>query len=186
MNAKLLILLPPREGFRPDRFGAISLCIHDASLHSRYRERIEVAGTLPGPGFDGVAYRELALHRKWYQTQTRAYANACLESLKRERPALVEIHNAAELEIALACDPKLIGINNRDLASFTVSLETTYRLKPLAPAGIRVVAESGIHTREDVAALHSAGVDAVLVGEALVTAPDVQARVRSLAGVDLR
>ncbi len=98
---------------------------------------------------------------------------------------LVEVHTAGEVERALKIpELKLIGINNRDLATFTVSLETTERLRPLVPAGIGVVAESGIFAAEDVARLANAGVDAVLVGEALMTAPDIAAKVRELSGLD--
>lgn len=95
--------------------------------------------------------------------------------------ALVEVHTARELDIALTCQPALIGVNNRDLRDFTVSLETSFRLRALIPREICMVAESGIHTLEDVDRLAAAGVDAVLVGEALVTAPDVGAQVRSLS-----
>jgi indole-3-glycerol phosphate synthase len=98
--------------------------------------------------------------------------------------ALVEIHDRRELDVALACRPSLIGINNRNLASFEVSLETVERLRPLVPMGITVVAESGIHNRADVDRVQAAGVDAILVGEALVTAGDVDARVRLLAGME--
>jgi indole-3-glycerol phosphate synthase len=66
-----------------------------------------------------------------------------------------------------------------------VSLETTLKLRPHVPEGILLVAESGIHSRQDVTRLAQAGVDAILVGEALVTAPDVSARVRELAGVQI-
>jgi indole-3-glycerol phosphate synthase len=98
--------------------------------------------------------------------------------------ALVEVHNEAEIERALSLDGlKLVGINNRDLASFEISLNTTERLRPLIPAGITVVAESGIFHAEDVNRVANANVDAVLVGEALVTAPDIAAKVRELAGV---
>lgn len=96
--------------------------------------------------------------------------------------ALVEVHSQAELEMALAaCRPPLLGINNRDLVDFTVDLETTARLRPLAPAGACVVAESGIHTPADVDRLMASGINAILVGEALVTAPDPAAKIRSLA-----
>ncbi len=96
---------------------------------------------------------------------------------------LVEVHNEAEAERAL-CLPglRLVGINNRDLATFEVSLGTTERLRSLIPADITVVAESGIFTSEDVERLAKAGVDAVLVGEALLTAPDIPAKVRELSG----
>lgn len=100
--------------------------------------------------------------------------------------ALVEVHSRAELETALTCQPRLVGVNNRDLRDFTVSLETTFALRPLTPDSVCLVAESGIHTAEDTARLGAAGVNAVLVGEALVTAPDVAEKVRELAGVEVR
>lgn len=91
---------------------------------------------------------------------------------------LVEVHSREELEIALACDPLLVGINNRDLKTFQVRLETTLELRPLVPEGVCLVAESGIHSAEDAGRLAEAGVDAMLIGEALVTAPDVAEAVR--------
>lgn len=94
--------------------------------------------------------------------------------------ALVEVHTQAELEVALNCDPLLVGINNRDLHTFAVSLETTRRLRPLLPPHVTVVAESGIHTPADVTALRDMGVDAMLVGESLVTAADTGAKMREL------
>ena len=94
--------------------------------------------------------------------------------------ALIEVHNAAELERALALHPRLIGVNNRDLRTFHVTLDTTAALRPRVPDDIVLVAESGIHTPEDVARLAAIGVDAMLVGEALVTAEDVGKRVRDL------
>jgi indole-3-glycerol phosphate synthase len=96
---------------------------------------------------------------------------------------LVEVHTLAELEVALGLDPKLVGINNRDLNTFEVNLETTLKLRPCIPDGVTLIAESGIHTSQDVERLVQVGVDAILVGEALVTAPDVSACVRELAGV---
>lgn len=99
---------------------------------------------------------------------------------------LVEIHSREELEVALECQPKLVGINNRDLRDFSVRLETTLELKPLIPAGVTVVAESGIQTVADVRLLSACGVDAILVGEALVTAEDIGAKTRELAGLEDR
>lgn len=96
--------------------------------------------------------------------------------------ALVEVHSEEELETALECGARLVGINNRNLHDFSVSLETTSRLRARIPAGVAVVAESGIHTGADVARMAAAGVDAILVGEALVSAPDTAARVRELSG----
>lgn len=99
--------------------------------------------------------------------------------------ALVEVHDEAELERALAAGARVIGINNRDLRTFQVDLETTRRLHTLIPTdtGIIVVSESGIKTRADVERLATYGVDAILVGEALVTAADIAAKVRELTGV---
>lgn len=100
---------------------------------------------------------------------------------------LVEVHTAAEAERVLTLTGlRLVGINNRDLGTFVVSLETTERLRPLIPPEVAVVAESGIFTAADVARLGRAGVDAVLVGEALVTAGDVALKVRELSGFDDR
>ena len=95
---------------------------------------------------------------------------------------LVEVHNEIETERALKLqDVKLIGINNRDLATFEVSLETTERIRPMIPDEITVVAESGIFTAADVERLADANVDAILVGEALVTSDDIATKVRELS-----
>jgi indole-3-glycerol phosphate synthase len=97
--------------------------------------------------------------------------------------ALVEAHDRQEVEKALEAGAALIGVNNRDLHTFTVSLETCLALRPLIPPEALMVAESGIHTLDDVARLAAAGVEAMLVGEALVTAPDAAAKVRDLTGL---
>jgi indole-3-glycerol phosphate synthase len=99
--------------------------------------------------------------------------------------ALVEVHDEAELERALAAGATLVGVNNRDLHTFVTTLETTRRIAARLPATGRplLVSESGIATAADVALVREWGVDAVLVGEALVTAPDVAGRVRELAGM---
>jgi len=94
--------------------------------------------------------------------------------------ALVEVHDREELEQALAVDPKIIGINNRHLADFSVSLETTVQLRPLVPEDKLVVSESGIHTRHDVKTLEDIGIDAVLVGEALVRSADPARKIGEL------
>ena len=96
--------------------------------------------------------------------------------------ALVETHDAAELERALALDAELIGINNRDLRSFETRLETTLDLLERVPADRLLVTESGIHTPEDVQRMRRAGVQAFLVGEALVKAPDPGAALTELMG----
>jgi indole-3-glycerol phosphate synthase len=99
---------------------------------------------------------------------------------------LVEVHNKAEAERALSLkDVKLIGINNRNLATFEVSLETTERIRPMISSDIAVVAESGIFNAGDVERLAEAKVDAILVGEALVTSKDIGAKVRELSGMNV-
>lgn len=97
---------------------------------------------------------------------------------------LVEVHTEAELEVALGAEADLIGLNNRDLHTFRTTLDTTFRLRPLVPAGRIVVSESGISTREDVQRLAEVGVEAILVGEALLRAADIGAKVRELVGVE--
>ncbi len=96
--------------------------------------------------------------------------------------ALVEVHDEEEVERALHLGPRVIGINNRNLRDFSVDLATFARLRPMLPAETIVVAESGIGSAADVRRLAEKGADAVLVGEALVTATDVAAKVRELAG----
>lgn len=99
--------------------------------------------------------------------------------------ALVEVHDEREVERALRVEPALVGINNRDLRTFAVNLDTTARLIRLLPASVTVVAESGIRSAEDVRRMGDLGALAVLVGEALVTAGDVGAAVWALAGCRL-
>lgn len=93
---------------------------------------------------------------------------------------LVEAHTAAELEEALALGARVIGVNNRNLQTLTTDLGTSVRLLPLIPPGHVAVAESGIFTADDVERVARAGAHAVLVGEALVRAADVAAKVREL------
>ena len=94
--------------------------------------------------------------------------------------ALVEAHTAGEVEAAAEAGARIIGINNRDLATFTTRLETTLDLLPLVPPGAIVVSESGFFTAEQVRTVVGAGAHAVLVGEGLVTAQDIPAKVREL------
>jgi indole-3-glycerol phosphate synthase len=93
---------------------------------------------------------------------------------------LVEVHDEAEMERAAKAGAELIGINNRDLRTFTVDLATTERLRPLAQPGAVVIAESGIFTRDDMRRLEAIGVNAALIGEALMKEPDPGAKVREL------
>ena len=93
---------------------------------------------------------------------------------------LVESHDAAELDAALTLKTSLIGINNRDLRTFNVSLSTTTDLLAKIPAGKRVITESGILTSADVAHMRSHDVHAYLVGEAFMRAPDPGAALKTL------
>lgn len=99
--------------------------------------------------------------------------------------ALVEIHSEAELRAVLQVSPRLVGINNRDLHSFRINLGISLALLPMLPPNITAVAESGIYNQGDVRRLAEAGTHAILVGEALVTAPDIARKVQELVAVQM-
>jgi indole-3-glycerol phosphate synthase len=112
-----------------------------------------------------------------------------LRSLRQEARAidldcLVEVHDEGELERALEAGAEVIGINNRNLDDMSVDIATTFELMPDVPAGKTVVAESGISGRAELEELDRVGVDAVLIGGALMQAPDPEAKVRELSGPD--
>jgi indole-3-glycerol phosphate synthase len=96
--------------------------------------------------------------------------------------ALVEVHDERELEVALDVEADVLGINNRDLVDFSVDIERTYELLSDIPAGKTVVSESGFSTRDELDDLERVGVDAVLIGETLMRAPDVEEACRKLTG----
>lgn len=106
--------------------------------------------------------------------------NLRLEAESFGMQVLVEVHDEAEVERALASGAEIIGVNNRDLRYFDVYFETTGRLRPLIPADRLLVSESGINTPDDVRQLAEMGADAMLIGERLVRSKDVGARVREL------
>jgi len=93
---------------------------------------------------------------------------------------LVEVHDLKELEIALKADVKLLGINNRNLNDFKVDLQTTVQLIQKCPKGLPIVSESGIFTRQDALFLREKGASTILVGEAFMTAPDLEAAVKAV------
>jgi len=97
---------------------------------------------------------------------------------------LIEVHHERELDTVLERIPeaRLIGINNRDLTTFITSLEVTFRLAKRIPVGKLIVSESGIFTRDDVKRVAEAGVRAILVGESLMTAKDIGAKIKELIG----
>jgi indole-3-glycerol phosphate synthase len=127
-------------------------------------------------GADAVLLIVAALDRE----QLREYREVA-ESLGMA--ALMEIHDEAELEVAVESGAKIIGINNRDLRTFEVSLDTTRRLLPFVPSHVVTVSESGIRGAADREMLAGLGVDAILVGEGLITAPDIAAATREICGI---
>jgi len=116
--------------------------------------------------------------------EPRQLARLHAEALALDLDVLVEVHDERELEVALELDADVIGINNRDLTDFSVDLQRTFELLSDIPAGKTVVSESGIATREQLDELERVGVDAVLIGEALMRAEDVEAACRALTRHD--
>lgn len=109
----------------------------------------------------------------------RSYLKIC-DSLGLS--ALVEAHNAAEVQSALAAGARIIGVNNRNLKTFEVDITNCIKLRALVPKDIVFVAESGIKTAEDIEILKEAYVDAVLIGETLMRSPDKKAALAALRG----
>jgi len=107
------------------------------------------------------------------------------EARRLDLDVLVEVHDEDELDCALEkVDADVIGINNRDLADFSVDIQRTFELLADIPAGKTVVSESGFHSREQLDALERVGVDGVLVGESLMRADDPEAALRALTGTE--
>ncbi len=96
--------------------------------------------------------------------------------------ALVEAHDENEVRTAVSVGARIIGVNNRNLADFTVNTDNSRRLRELVPDGVLFVSESGVSSREDTARLEAVGADAVLIGEALMRAPDIAAKLSELRG----
>lgn len=96
--------------------------------------------------------------------------------------ALVEAHDETEIEMAVRAGARIIGVNNRNLKTFDVDINNCIRQRKYIPSDILFVAESGIKTREDIAALEKGGVDGVLIGETLMRSPDKEATLRQLKG----
>jgi indole-3-glycerol phosphate synthase len=99
--------------------------------------------------------------------------------------ALVEVHDERELEAAVAVGAEVIGINNRDLTTLAVDTARTFELLPRVPAGRVIVAESGFRERSELDRLERAGVDAVLIGEALMGAADIESAARELTATSI-
>ena len=116
--------------------------------------------------------------------QPAALAELHAQARSLDLDVLVEVHDEAELETALDIDAALIGINNRDLTDFSVDIDRTFALLSDVPAGKAVVSESGLESREQLEELERVGVDAVLIGESLLRADDIEAACRALSGPD--
>jgi indole-3-glycerol phosphate synthase len=130
-------------------------------------------------GADGVLLIAAAL------IDDQQFKNMHTLALELGLSPLVEVHNEVEVERALRLQNiQLIGINNRDLTTFNVSLSTSEHLRTMIPPSITVVSESGISTHADIERLSNANVDAVLIGEALITAQNIAEKVRELSGMN--
>ncbi len=112
-------------------------------------------------------------------TQLREYLSLC-DALGLT--ALVEAHDEAEVRMAADAGARVIGVNNRNLKTFSVDAENSLRLRRAVPEGVLFVSESGVSSAEDVRRLRDAGADAVLVGEALMRAADKRAKLAELRG----
>lgn len=99
--------------------------------------------------------------------------------------ALVEAHDEEEIAMAVRAGARIIGVNNRNLKDFTVDVHNSERLRKLVPENILFVAESGIKTADDIQVLRDANVNAVLIGETLMRAPDKKAMLDGLKGVNV-
>ena len=104
------------------------------------------------------------------------------ESRDLDLDAIVEVHDERELEVALDVEADVLGLNNRDLNDFSVDIERTYELLSDVPAGKTVVAESGYSSRDELDELERVGIDAVLIGERLMRAEDIEAACMELTG----
>lgn len=113
------------------------------------------------------------------QKELRDYIKIC-DSLGLS--ALVEVHDEKEVQVAVNAGARVIGVNNRNLKDFTVDAENSRRLRSLVPEDILFVAESAVKTRADIEALQEIGVDAVLIGEAMMRAEDKKEKLKELRG----
>lgn len=101
ISNSIFIIMPPREGFNANHFGAIALCIRDFVLNSRYHQQSTVIGGIAGESFPNITYHPLP-EKPWWQTRTYAYERRCLALIRKENPALVEVHNRPNITRYLA------------------------------------------------------------------------------------
>jgi indole-3-glycerol phosphate synthase len=160
-------VVSPYQLFEARAAGADAALLIVAALASPLAELSDLAATVPpGPADLGAAAERLA-------TLLAVARQAGLE-------CLVEVHDEPELAVAAGAGARVIGVNNRDLRTFETRLEVTERLAPRVPAGMILVSESGVESGADAGRLRRAGASALLVGSALVRAPDPGAKIREL------
>ena len=149
------------------------------SLIAEHKRRSPSAGTIR----EGLSCADAVLLVVGAMTQDELAA-LYRDAHALDLDAIVEIHDEEELDAALEVDADVLGINNRNLEDFSVDIQRTFDLLHDVPAGKVVVSESGIHHRGQIEELEQVGVDAVLIGEALMRAPDPEQAVRELARSD--
>ncbi len=202
MKARTPIMGRLSEDYSPGRLAgvytgagaaALSVLCQETSFGGRPEHLAEARGMsdLPVMRKDFVVDEHQVLEARAYGADAVLLIAAALEpgrlrellDLARRlgMEALVEVHDEAEVEAALGAGANVVGVNHRDLSTFRVDVGLTERLRPCVPAGVVYVAESGIHTAADAARVRAAGADAILVGEALMRAPDPAAKLRELA-----
>lgn len=172
---------------------ALSVLCHETSFGGRPEHLAEARGVTPLPIMrkDFTVDEHQVVEARAYGADAVLLIVAALEparlrsllGLTRQlgMEALVEVHSEAEVDAALKAGAAVVGVNHRDLTTFIVDTGLSERLRPRVPSEVVFVAESGIHTAADAARVRSAGVDAILVGEALMRAADPAAKLRELA-----
>ena len=177
---------------RPGGAAALSVLTEELSFGGSLRDlrRARAASTLPVLRKDFIVdpyqvTESMAAGADAILLIVAALAPATLAELYAQAQALglgvlVEVHDRAELDSAVELRASVIGINNRDLTTLRVDLETTFALAPEIPPPTVIVSESGWRTRSELDRLHRAGVDAVLIGEALMRAPEIEPACREL------
>ena len=193
------VLAPDLDAARTARAyaagGAVAIsCLTDRGFFGAHRDDLQLARTASLPVLrkdfliDEVQLDEsVSMGASAVLLIVRILDNARLNTLlayaeSRGLHALVEVHDEAEINRALAEGASIIGVNNRDLGTLVVDPGRALRLRPRIPKGIISVAESGVATRDDVKRIENAGFDAVLIGEALATSHDPAAKLRELTG----
>jgi indole-3-glycerol phosphate synthase len=172
---------------------ALSILCQETSFGGRPEHLAEARGVtdLPIMRKDFVVTEHQVLEARAYGADAVLLIVAALDATRLREllelarslgmEALVEVHTEAEVAAAMEAGARVVGVNHRDLTTFEVDVGLTERLRPAVPKEVAVVAESGIHTAADARRMREAGADAILVGEALMRAPDPAATLRELS-----